>query len=415
MEIQRSKKAEHTEIRLHGRLDASWCGQLEAELDDVIRAGETRVRLQMSQVAFMSSAGIRVLLKYLKMLKGLGGTFRVVDPSKAVSTVLELSGLAGLLLGSEPPPATLAAQATEPSEIAIGPLRCSVHNVAAGGSLRCRLAGDPSRLGNAQYAPADARAVDLGPNHLAVGIGAFGQDAEDCAGRFGEMMAAGGAVICLPTDGANVPDYLLCTGTFVPRVHTLYAAVCEGRLSRCIRFQTEGEEAAAGLSAIVRAALRIAAAPVAGIVMLAESAGLIGAALKASPAAAGTTPRSFAHPEIRNWLTFTPEPSFDRSLALVAGMATTGEKEELAGFVRPLDRDGSCAGHFHAAAFAFKALPKGAMALEETVAGLFEESRLLGLLHLVSDHRDIVGAGESRFVRGAVWVSPIGSITMEGR
>jgi hypothetical protein len=41
------------------------------------------------------------------------------------------------------------------------------------------------------------------------------------------------------------------------------------------------------------------------------------------------------------------------------------------------------------------------------VKTLFEGENLQSVMHLVSDDREISGAGESEFVRGACWFSPI--------
>ena len=48
-----------------------------------------------------------------------------------------------------------------------------------------------------------------------------------------------------------------------------------------------------------------------------------------------------------------------------------------------------------------------ALDLAETVTGLFDTDRLLGVMHLLNDDRGSSGAGESEFVRGACWVAPI--------
>jgi hypothetical protein len=48
------------------------------------------------------------------------------------------------------------------------------------------------------------------------------------------------------------------------------------------------------------------------------------------------------------------------------------------------------------------------------VRTLFEGGGLQGVLHLLRDDREIAGAGESEFLRGACWVAPIGEITAEG-
>jgi len=45
-----------------------------------------------------------------------------------------------------------------------------------------------------------------------------------------------------------------------------------------------------------------------------------------------------------------------------------------------------------------------------TVTTLFNEEQLQGILHLLNDHREINGTGESEFFRGACWIGPIHDI-----
>ena len=103
---------------------------------------------------------------------------------------------------------------------------------------------------------------------------------------------------------------------------------------------------------VTEACLAIAAEDAVGMVMIAESAGLMGAALRRSPAVAPVEGAPFAYPQIREWLSFTAERAYSRSLALVAGVAASTEHPALAPFIRPLGKNPQPAGHFHAAAFA---------------------------------------------------------------
>jgi anti-anti-sigma regulatory factor len=64
---------------------------------EVLREGARSIRLNMKEVEYVSSAGIRVLFQTYKQLKDFHGTFAVSEPSEAVRSVLELAGLAGLL------------------------------------------------------------------------------------------------------------------------------------------------------------------------------------------------------------------------------------------------------------------------------------------------------------------------------
>jgi hypothetical protein len=68
---------------------------------------------------------------------------------------------------------------------------------------------------------------------------------------------------------------------------------------------------------------------------------------------------------------------------------------------------GELHGHFHAAAFPYRPLRKGKVNFNEAIQPLFESESVLGLLHLLNDWREVNGAGESRFLRGACWCAPL--------
>ena len=151
------------------------------------------------------------------------------------------------------------------------------------------------------------------------------------------------------------------------------------------------------------------------MVMVAESAGLMGAALRRSPALRASESAPFVYPQIREWLSFAAERAYSRSLALVAGVAANAGRPALAPLVRPLHKGPWPAGHFHAAAFSYRPLQKGELDVRTTVATLFEAETLQGVLHLLGDGREIVGAGQSEFIRGACWVGPVTKIRTEKR
>ena len=167
------------------------------------------------------------------------------------------------------------------------------------------------------------------------------------------------------------------------------------------------------LTELVEACLEIAGTEVAGIAMVAESAGLMGAALRRSPALQASEAAPFAHPQIREWLSFTAERAYSRSLTLVVGVAARANRQALAPLVRPLGKGPWPAGHFHAAAFSYRPLQKGALDVKTTVTTLFEAETLQGVLHLLSDDREVSGAGQSEFVRGACWIGPIAEVVAE--
>jgi anti-anti-sigma factor len=413
MDITTQQSGDTLEVKVRGRLDAYWADHLSAALDEAVRGGAHRLRLEMADVSYLSSVGIRVLLKFYKQLQRIKGSFAVANPSEPVKTVLELAGLE-VLLASEVAPAGAAPVSRAAVRRFERPgAAFEVYDIAPETSLTCRAVGQPELLQGCRFGAEDCRQIRFPGATFGLGLGAFGNDFQECRGRFGEFLAAGGAAAYLPTDGSNVPDYLVASGALVPELRVLYALACEGRFARMVRFDSTSDHGPVTLAEIVDACLEIVDADVAGMVVMAESAGLVGAALRRSPALDVASSAPFAHPEIRAWLSFTPERAYLRSLALAVGVAARGECQPLRPLLRPIAGGVPPSGHFHAAAFSYRPIQKGPIDLQASVASLFETETLQGILHLLTDDREITGAGQSELTRGACWIGPIAEIITE--
>jgi hypothetical protein len=274
--------------------------------------------------------------------------------------------------------------------------------------------GNPALLRGAQFRKENCRSRAFPETAYAVGVGALGDSFEDCEGRFGEFVAAAGAVAYQPTDGTNVPDYFVPAQSSVPEVQVCYAAAFAGPFAKMARFEAKKDAGPLGLTQLVEAGLEFTGAKRLGVVMVAETAGLMGAALRRPPTQASSAGAPFEFPGVRKWLSFTAERALARSLTLVVGIAAQGDAGALGSMLRPLGSKPDLVGHFHAAAFTYRPVQKGEIDLKDTVRSLFETQSLQGVLHLLSDDRSIAGAGESEFVRGAFWVGPISEISTEG-
>jgi anti-anti-sigma factor len=399
------------ELRAKGRLDGYWADHLSKALDDVMRQGDHRIRLNLSEVDYISSLGIRVLVQYYKKLSSIDGSFSVSEPSPNVRKVIKMVGLEATLMPPTPVSGPVPTSAETSRHLDRQNAGFEVYELStAAPGMKCRIVGDSSLLNGCRFSEANSRSVLFPEFSFAVGLGAFGNSFQECSGRFGEFLAVAGAAAYQPSDGSNVPDYLLSAGTFVPELQVLYGAVCEGEFSKLARFEAKPESRAVGLSEIVETALEIAGAEHAWIVCAAESAGLVGASLRRPPVNGTTSGAPFEHPEVRNWLSFTTERAYARALVLTVGVASRSSAGGLEKFLRPLRREAFPAGHFHAAAFSYRPLQRGLIGLTKTVQSLFQTEDLLGLLHLIGDDREAVGVSESEFVRGACWIAPITEI-----
>ena len=324
MEIVREQRTNEVVLKVSGRLDGYWANHLAEAIHDVLREGVHNLRLNLSQTFYVSSGGIRILVEAYKEFVGVGGSFAIVYPSPGVKQVIDLSGLGPLLFGGSAGETTAAA---EPQAERIETEGCvfETYSHEASATLACRAAGRPQLLPQAEFSGRDCEILTLPKDVFALGLGALGEGFVACRDRFGEFLAVAGNAACQPTDGTNYPDYLVASGTLVPKVTALYGIACRGGFRKLMRFECPPSGVPVPFSAVLAQARRQFPGTSVGLTLVAESAGLLGAALKRPPvAAAGGAQRVFEHPEIRRWLSFSPERGFTRSVAVIAGVVSKG-------------------------------------------------------------------------------------------
>jgi anti-anti-sigma factor len=81
-----------------GRVDANSADSLLFTLENVLKKGQKTIVLNMLQVEYLSSIGIRVILKIFKQAAEAGGTFKIEEPSEIVKNVLGMVALNEMLL-----------------------------------------------------------------------------------------------------------------------------------------------------------------------------------------------------------------------------------------------------------------------------------------------------------------------------
>lgn len=410
MEITRTEAPDRVELKLKGRLDAVWSDHVANALTECVRAGHHFIALDLTEVDYISSAGIRILLLHSRQLKAIQGCLAIPKASDAVRTVLKLVGLDTLLhVGEDAKSIIAAAPGENPiQEITFAQTGATaqIFELAPGSTFRVQWQGDSAEWIAGRAKEADWKRIEFAADMIGLGLGGFssGSESEE-GGGLGEFLAAGGAAICQPADGCNKPDYMLLEGALTPVVNVAYGILGRGGFSHLIRFDKGSDQPGLPLSAVVNAGLNAVNCDAAGIVILAETGSLVGASLQRSPVQKGQAERGdmFSFPEVRDWLSFTAEAGFANSVSLIVGFAARGSFPLL----KPLLPSGELHGHFHAAAFPYHPLRKGKVSLSEAMRPIFESENVLGVLHLLNDWRDAAGSGESSLLRGACWCAPL--------
>src|SRR5207245_1353846 len=158
MEIISHTREGRLELELKGRLDANWADHLGNAIESAVRAGQHHIDLDLAAVNYLSSAGIRVLLKYLRQLKAAHGALRVVRTTEPILSVLRLSGIAGLLeMGGEVPAPAKSQPETRRWERTGAAFEAHDQTDARG--LDGRLHGRPEHFASGQLSVAECRRV----------------------------------------------------------------------------------------------------------------------------------------------------------------------------------------------------------------------------------------------------------------
>jgi anti-anti-sigma factor len=85
-----------TVVHASGDLNAASCGKVEEALTALIEQGHVRLVLDLAQVRYVSSAGLRVFLLIAKRLGGKGA-FVLSRAAEPVKQVLDMTGFSSII------------------------------------------------------------------------------------------------------------------------------------------------------------------------------------------------------------------------------------------------------------------------------------------------------------------------------
>lgn len=93
MHISVSEMRRVTLVEVSGRVDSPNATKLGESLNEQIDAGHTQLVIDLSNVEYISSAGLREIVSAAKKVRAGGGDLRIASPSQRVQDVFRLAGL----------------------------------------------------------------------------------------------------------------------------------------------------------------------------------------------------------------------------------------------------------------------------------------------------------------------------------
>ena len=96
MDIQKQLNGNKMTMKVSGRLDTNSAPQLETELKNVLK-DLTEMVFDFSELDYISSAGLRVLLSAQKNMNSQKGSMRITGANEIVKEIFEVTGFTDIL------------------------------------------------------------------------------------------------------------------------------------------------------------------------------------------------------------------------------------------------------------------------------------------------------------------------------
>lgn len=96
MEIKKEKNGTTLTVSLIGRLDAVTSPELDKDLKNSLE-GVKELVFDLAQLDYIASAGLRILLKYQKLMDKAGNEMKIKNVKTEVKEVLDMTGFSDFL------------------------------------------------------------------------------------------------------------------------------------------------------------------------------------------------------------------------------------------------------------------------------------------------------------------------------
>ena len=97
MKIDIKKLEDVTVVYLSGDIKSTTSGEVMDKLVEVVQGGTVKMLININEVDFISSAGLRSLLVASKLLQKSNGQMKICNANDSVKRILETSGFTNLI------------------------------------------------------------------------------------------------------------------------------------------------------------------------------------------------------------------------------------------------------------------------------------------------------------------------------
>lgn len=375
--VQQKQK---TLIIYKGRVDGITAPEMEKSLQSLFQDGNRQLLVDLSEIKYISSLGLRVLLKMQKEIKKAEGEIFIESMSEQVKTVFDMSGFDKLFrkYNTSFDSDKDSKQELQKSEISgIKIIEKELDSTEA----TITFFGDSHKLKSASFTQSDVHRIDSSEICFGCGLAALGNSYQEFSPYFGEAMVINHNMIVYPAINQSAVD--------VQEYHTekstqsypfFYGFKIAGKINKLIYLQKDDGLTLQELKEIIFA--RCNSTKV-GIVFYGKSNGIMGLNLKKIPVSENNPQKKdiLSEQEFLKWFSYPIEPESKNKIILgtgIIGKATKASEKEI------LTQHEM---HIHAAITGERILNQNLLSFESELERLVLKSNLSKIQHLLPESR----------------------------
>ncbi len=423
MEISTETIGEILVLAPAGRLDGHGAGVLEEAVTHHITEAIRVILLDLKDVPYVSSAGIRVFLIARNRVKNRSGTVVLCNVSTFTKDVLVMAGMDKVfLIYQDREQAITAVRSTGGIKNASSLVQASRYQLedatmevkpAETGVSVLKVSGSLTRLLHAEITPDDVSCLRFSDWEYSLGLGSLAENKEQARQLLGEMITVHGSIVYLPTDGNNIPDYFVpVKDTGGVGIYSGFAVALQGPFHDYITIRSNSDEGIT-LGRIYKEIFSHAKqkhpdyAGIVALVLIGESGGIKGSGIIQSPISerAPSDKGSIMDPSnFPEWIEVMSEPKYAGETVVTFGVGvdlthdlTSFDPDDLSAlyYIHPANRGlQDMYLHTHGVVFTHTQLSDESD-VGHDIKQLMKTGEFLDMRHLIDDSR-------FRTVRGAV-------------
>ncbi len=405
-----------------GRMDTRGAVEAGDAFQNHVRDGLFCAVFDMSGVSYLSSAGVRIFLSAHQELRGRGGNLVLSGPAPYAMDVLKLTGLLEFIPVFDDRADALAfCRKTLRGRYALDNWdnletareECGAFRFIRGSMqpAKATVLGCVEDVLKADITSGMVWSLPFAEAEYSFGLGGLGGAEQDYFNIMGEMLTIGGAMVWLPADGGDVPDFLIPRRENADmRLHTPFNVSIPSAFNEYAVFES-ATDAGTKLSELYKALFRLSAGRrpdytgVLGLAAWADMVDVYGAGIKIAPVSEKTPQNKALVTDPSNvglWFERDAAPRHTNTSCLLCGLGADPDAD-LSGLDRdaleavfyaspgeddkrpPAERPPML--HTHGAVVAGADMPERMVDLDEEIKKVLEKADIVDMRHMLSASR----------------------------